>query len=158
MKIYEGDYQARGRRFAIVASRFNEVIVDALVEGARACFAKHGIAEGDVELARTPGAFEIPLVARLLATSGGYDGVVCLGAVIRGGTPHFDYVAGEAARGIAEAGRDTRVPVIFGVLTVDTFEQARDRAGGKHGNKGWDAALAAIEMSSLLEGLPKMEE
>ena len=155
MKTYEGDYQARGTRFAIVASRFNEMIVDALVEGARACLAKHGLADEDIELAWTPGAFELPLVARRLATTGEFDGVICLGAVIRGGTPHFDYVAGEAARGIADAARDTGVPVIFGVLTTDSLEQARDRAGGKHGNKGWDAAMAAIEMASLLGSLPK---
>jgi 6,7-dimethyl-8-ribityllumazine synthase len=157
VRTYEGDYEARGRRFAIVASRFNEIVVAKLVEGATACLRKHGIAEGDLELAWTPGAFEIPLVARRLANSGCYDAVICLGAVIRGDTPHFDYVSSEAARGIAEAGRRSRVPVIFGVLTTDTFEQAQQRAGGKHGNKGWDAAMAAIEMASLLDVLPKEE-
>jgi 6,7-dimethyl-8-ribityllumazine synthase len=157
VSTFAGEYSGRGRRFAIAASRFNRVIVDRLVEGARACLERHGVAEADVDVAWTPGAFELPLVARRLALSGGYDGVICLGAVIRGGTPHFDFVAAEAARGIADAARDADVPVSFGVLTTDDIEQARQRAGGEHGNKGWDAALAAIEMASLLEQLPKRE-
>jgi 6,7-dimethyl-8-ribityllumazine synthase len=157
VRTFAGDHAGRGRRFAIAASRFNRVIVDHLVEGARACLERHGVAEADIDLAWTPGAFELPLVARRLALSGGYDGVICLGAVIRGGTPHFDFVAAEAARGIADAARDADVPVAFGVLTTDDLEQARQRAGGEHGNKGWDAALAAIEMASLLEQLPKRE-
>jgi 6,7-dimethyl-8-ribityllumazine synthase len=154
---FEGHYDARGRRFAVAASRFNAVIVGPLVDGALACLAKHGVGAEDIDVAWTPGAFELPVAARRLAASGGYDAVICLGAVVRGGTPHFDYVASEAARGIADASRDTGVPVIFGVLTTDTMAQAYDRAGGKHGNKGWDAAMAAIEMASLLERLPKRE-
>lgn len=155
MRTFQGDLEARGRRFAIVASRFNALVVERLVEGAEACFMRHGIQPDDIDLAWVPGAFEIPSIARRLAASGTYDAVVCLGAVIRGDTPHFELVSGEAARGIREAGEETGVPVVFGVLTTETFEQAADRAGGKHGNKGWDAAMAAIEMSSLLEQLPK---
>jgi 6,7-dimethyl-8-ribityllumazine synthase len=154
---FEGHYDARGRRFAVAASRFNAVIVGPLVDGALACLTKHGVGAEDIDVAWTPGAFELPVAARRLAASGGYDAVICLGAVVRGETPHFDYVASEAARGISDASRDTRVPVIFGVLTTETMAQAHDRAGGKHGNKGWDAAMAAIEMASLLERLPKRE-
>jgi 6,7-dimethyl-8-ribityllumazine synthase len=154
---FEGDYEARGRRFAVVASRFNEVIVGPLVDGAIACLERHGVGAEDVDVAWTPGAFELPVAARRLAASGGYDAVICLGAVVRGETPHFEYVAGEAARGISEASRETGVPVIFGVLTTETMAQARDRAGGKHGNKGWDSAMAAMEMASLLERFPKRE-
>jgi 6,7-dimethyl-8-ribityllumazine synthase len=155
---FRGTYTAHSRRVAIVAARFNELVVGKLVEGARACLSAHGVAEDDVDVAWTPGAFEIPLVADRLAASGAYDAVVCLGAVIQGETPHFDFVAAEAARGIREAGERNRVPVTFGVLTTETFEQALERAGGKHGNKGWDAAMAALEMASLLEQLPKREE
>jgi 6,7-dimethyl-8-ribityllumazine synthase len=157
VRTFQGGFEARGRRFAIVAARFNEVVVRQLVDGARACLAKHGAAEDDVDLAWTPGAFEIPFVARRLAEISAYDAVICLGAVIRGDTPHFDHVAGQAATGIREAATATGVPVIFGVLTTDTFEQAVDRAGGKHGNKGWDAAMAGMEMAGLLEALPKPE-
>lgn len=155
MRTFQGDLEARGRRFAIVASRFNAVVVERLVEGAESCFMRHGIQPDDLDLVWVPGAFEIPMIARRLASSGTYDAVVCLGAVIRGDTPHFDYVAGEAARGIREAGEAAGVPIVFGVLTTETFEQAVDRAGGKHGNKGWDAAMAALEMASLLDQLPK---
>ena len=157
MRTYQGAFEARGRRFAIVAARFNEVVVQQLVEGAEACLAKHGVGDDDVDLAWTPGAFEIPFVARRLAETGAYDAVICLGAVIRGETPHFDYVAGQAATGIREAAALTGIPVIFGVLTTETFAKAVDRAGGKHGNKGWDAAMAAMEMAGLLEALPKPE-
>lgn len=150
-----GDLLARGRRFAIVAARFNEVVTSKLAEGATACLRAHGIADEDLVLAWVPGAFEIPLVARRLASSGGFDAVICLGAVIRGETAHFDHVAGQAAEGIRRAAEETGVPVIFGVLTTETFEQATDRAGGKHGNKGWEAAMAAIETASVLERLPK---
>lgn len=155
MREVAGGYDARGRRFAIVASRFNEIVVRRLLDGTLACLRKHGVAEDDVEVAWVPGAFEIPVVARTLASSGGYDAVICLGAVIRGETPHFDHVAGQAAAGIARAAEETGVPVIFGVLTTETVEQAFDRAGGKHGNRGWDAAMAAMEMASVLEQLPK---
>ncbi|HXJ66997.1 MAG TPA: 6,7-dimethyl-8-ribityllumazine synthase [Actinomycetota bacterium] len=157
MTEFQGPVDGTGRRVAVVAARFNEVVVRQLVEGARACLAKHGVADGDVDLAWTPGAFEIPLVARRLAGSGRYDAVVCLGAVIRGETAHFDFVAGEAARGIREASEATGVPCLLGVLTTENLDQALDRAGGKHGNKGWDAALAALEMAGLLEALPKRE-
>lgn len=157
MREVVGGFDARGRRFAVVASRFNEAVVRRLVEGALDCLRRHGVAEDDVEVAWVPGAFEIPLVARRLASSGGYDAVICLGAVIRGETPHFDHVAGQAAAGIARAAEESGVPVIFGVLTADTAEQADARAGGKHGNRGWDAAMAAMEMASVLEQLPKPE-
>jgi 6,7-dimethyl-8-ribityllumazine synthase len=150
-----GDLQVRGRRFAIVASRFNEVVVARLAEGALDCLRSHDVAEDDLDVAWVPGAFELPLAARRLAASGSYDAVICLGAVVRGETSHYEFVAGRAAEGIARAADDTGVPVIFGVLTTDTLEQALERAGGKHGNKGWDAATAAMEMASLLEQLPK---
>jgi 6,7-dimethyl-8-ribityllumazine synthase len=155
VRTIEGGFEARGRRFAIVASRFNEVVVTKLVEGATACLRKHGVSEDDLDLVWIPGAFELPLAAKRLAGSGGYDAVICLGAVIRGETSHFDYVAGEAARGIGQAAFDTGVPVTFGVLTTETLEQAVDRAGGKHGNKGWDAAMAALEMADVMDSLPK---
>jgi 6,7-dimethyl-8-ribityllumazine synthase len=155
MRELRGDFASRGRRFAVAAARFNELVVSKLVEGAVACLRAHGVAEDDLDVAWVPGAFELPLAARMLAATGTYDGVVCLGAVIRGETAHFDHVAGQAAAGIREAGEATGVPVIFGVLTTDTLEQALDRAGGKHGNKGWDAAMAAMEMASLLEQVPK---
>ncbi len=157
MNEIRGDFQARGRRFALVVSRFNEIVTAKLLEGALACLRAHGVAEDDLLVAWVPGAFELPLVARRLAASG-IDAVICLGAVIRGETAHFDYVAGEAASGIRAAAEVTGVPVIFGVLTTDTFDQAMDRAGGKHGNKGWDAAMAAMETSSVLEQLPKGTE
>ena len=155
MRTIEGGFEARGRRFAVVASRFNDLVVAKLVEGAGACLRKHGLSDDDVDLVWTPGAFELPVVAERLAGSGRYDAVLCLGAVIRGQTPHFEFVAGETARGIQRAALDTGVPVLFGVLTTDTLEQALDRAGGKHGNKGWDAAMAAMQMVSLLDQLPK---
>jgi 6,7-dimethyl-8-ribityllumazine synthase len=157
VRTFQGGFEARGRRFAIVAARFNEVVVQSLVEGAEACLAKHGVGDDDVDLAWTPGAFELPMVATRLAETGSYDAVICLGAVIRGETSHFDFVAGEAAAGIREAGVATGVPVIFGVLTTETFAQAVARAGGEHGDKGWDAAMAAMEMAGLLEALPKRE-
>jgi 6,7-dimethyl-8-ribityllumazine synthase len=151
------DLRARGRRFAVVVSRFNEPVTSRLLEGSLAAFRRHGIAKGDVEVARTPGAFEIPLAAQRLARSERFDAVVCLGAVIRGDTPHFDYVAGECARGVQDVALGTGVPCIFGVLTTDSLDQALERAGGSHGNKGWDAAVAAMEMAALLESLPKRE-
>ncbi len=157
MRTIHGGFEARGRRFAVVASRFNDVVVNKLVEGAESCLRKHGIADDDLDLVWVPGAFELPLVAKRLAASGSYDAVICLGAVVRGETAHFGFVAGEAARGITQAGLDTGVPVLFGVLTTDTFEQAMDRAGGKHGNKGWDAAMAAMETADVLDRLPKPE-
>jgi 6,7-dimethyl-8-ribityllumazine synthase len=150
-----GLFEGRGRRFAVVAASFNEVVVSKLVEGALASFRSHGIAEDDLMVAWVPGAFELPHVAGRLAECRRYDAVVCLGAVIRGETPHFDFVAGEAARGIQDVALRTGVPVLFGVLTTDTMAQALDRAGGKHGNKGWDSAMAAMEMVNLLDKLPE---
>ncbi|HXF72627.1 MAG TPA: 6,7-dimethyl-8-ribityllumazine synthase [Actinomycetota bacterium] len=157
MREVVGSYEARGRRFAVVASRFNGAVVRRLVDGALDCLRRHGVEEDDLEVVWVPGAFEIPLAARRLAASGAYDAVICLGAVIRGETPHFDHVAGQAAAGIARAGEELGVPVIFGVVTAETAEQAEARAGGKQGNRGWDAAMAAIEMASVLEQLPKRE-
>jgi 6,7-dimethyl-8-ribityllumazine synthase len=155
VSTFRGAFEARGRRFAVVASRFNEVVVNQLVAGATECLRRHGLAEEDVDVAWVPGAFELPLAARRLAEADRYDAVICLGAVIRGETAHFDFVAGEAAAGIQRVALDTGVPVLFGVLTTETFEQAMDRAGGKHGNKGWDSAMAAMEMAGLLDSLPK---
>jgi 6,7-dimethyl-8-ribityllumazine synthase len=152
-----GSFDARGRRFAVAAAAFNELVVGKLVDGALACFRAHGIAEDDLVLAWVPGAFELPLLARRLAETGLYDAVVCLGAVIRGETAHFDYVAGEAARGIREVSAQTGVPVMFGVLTTENMEQALDRAGGKHGNKGWDSAMAAMDTVSVLDQLSQKE-
>jgi 6,7-dimethyl-8-ribityllumazine synthase len=157
VRTFRGDDRGRGRRFAIVAARFNEVITAKLITGAVDCLSSHDVAGDDLDVAWVPGAFELPLAARALARAGGYDAVICLGAVIRGETPHFDLVAGQAAEGIRRAAEDTGVPVIFGVLTTDTLDQAVERAGGAHGNKGWDAAMAAIEMASLLDQLPKEE-
>jgi len=157
MREIRGTFDARGRRFAVVASQFNEVVTSKLVEGAVACLRAHGIVEEDLVVAWVPGAFELALAARRLAASGLYDAVVCLGAVIRGETAHFDYVAGEAARGIADVAAATGLPVMFGVLTTDSLEQALDRAGGKHGNKGWDAAMGAMQMASVLDQLPEKD-
>jgi 6,7-dimethyl-8-ribityllumazine synthase len=155
VSVLRGEPVPEGRRFAVVAARFNEVVTAELVRGALACLSRHGVADEDVDLVWVPGAFELPLVARRLASSGVYETVICLGAVIRGETAHFDLVAGQAAEGIRRAAEDTGVPVIFGVLATETLEQALDRAGGRHGNKGWDAALAGMEMASLLDRLPK---
>jgi 6,7-dimethyl-8-ribityllumazine synthase len=148
----EGNLDATGMRFAVAVARFNRDITEALLEGAETALRKHDA--DDVTVAWVPGAFELPLVAKRLAVSGEVDAVICLGAVIRGETAHFEYVAGEAASGITRAALDTGVPVIFGVLTVDTREQAFDRIGGKEGHKGEEAALTAIEMVSLLRALP----
>jgi 6,7-dimethyl-8-ribityllumazine synthase len=149
-----GEFLARGRRFAVVVSRFNEIVTGKLLAGAIECLLAHGVDEDDLVVAWVPGAFELPIVARRAAASG-YDAVICLGAVVRGETPHFDHVAGQAANGIRDAADQTGVPVIFGVLTTDTVEQALDRSGGKHGNKGWDAAMAAMEVASVVEQFPK---
>lgn len=157
MRVHEGTFEARGRRFAVVAARFNALVTDRLLEGALSAFRRHGVSDDDLEVAWVPGSFELPLAARRMAGSGQFDAVVCLGTVIRGETAHFDFVAGEAARGIQSVALETGVPCLFGVLTTDTLEQAMDRAGGKHGNKGWDAAMAAMEMAGLLDVLPKEE-
>ncbi len=140
-------------RYGIVAGRFNGFISESLLKGALDGLRRHGVDDDRIDVAWVPGAFEIPLAARKMAESGSYDAVICLGCVIRGATPHFDYVAGEAARGIAAAARDTGVPVIFGVLTTENLEQALERAGTKAGNRGWDAALAALEMADLMRRL-----
>ncbi len=153
MRTYEGSFSGQGRRFAIVASRFNEMIGRRLLDGALDALRRHGVADEQVAVAWVPGAFEIPLVAKRLAATGRYDGVICLGAVIRGATPHFDYVAGNVAAGVAAAARETGVPVIFGVLTTDTIEQAVERSGTKAGNNGFSAAVAAVEMANLLAAI-----
>lgn len=147
-----------GMRFAIAVSRFNEDITGELERGARRTFRDHGVADDDVTIVRVPGAFELPLVAQRLARSGTVDGIVCLGAVIRGDTPHFEYVAGEAARGLQEAALATGVPVVFGILTTNTREQAVDRIGGPEGHKGEEAAATALEMVALLRCLPSARD
>jgi 6,7-dimethyl-8-ribityllumazine synthase len=154
MTTYEGKLNGKGFKFALVVGRFNELISSRLYEGALDCLRRHDVADGDVDSVWVPGAFEMPLVAKRLAASKKYDAVVCLGAVIRGGTPHFEYVAGEVAKGIAKVSLDSGVPVIFGVLTTDTVEQAVERAGTKAGNKGWAAASTALEMANLAKTLP----
>ena len=155
MRTFEGEPDGRGRRVAIVAARFNERITTKLVQGAVAGLKHHGVDLADVDVAWVPGAFEIPLAAQRFLATGDYDAVVCLGAVIRGDTAHFDLVAGEAARGISQVGLDSGIPVIFEVLATDDLAQAEARAGGSHGNKGWEAAEAALRMASLLEALVK---
>jgi 6,7-dimethyl-8-ribityllumazine synthase len=152
-KIIEGELLARDLRFAFVAARFNDFVVEPLIRGAMDALKRHGATEKQIEIVRVPGAFDIPLVVRKLALSRRYDALVTLGAVVRGQTPHFDYVAGECASGIARIALESGVPIAFGVLTTDTMEQAVDRAGGKAGNKGADAALVAIEMANLLRRL-----
>ena len=151
VKVVEGTLQGAGLRIGIVASRFNELVVERLIAGALDGLRRLGVAEDDVTLLRTPGAFEIPQVARLAATGGAFDAVVCLGAVIKGGTPHFEYVCSGVTSGLTSVAKDSDVPVIFGVLTCDTVEQALDRAGVKAGNKGTDAAMAAVEMATLIQ-------
>jgi 6,7-dimethyl-8-ribityllumazine synthase len=150
IKTTEGDLQCRELRFAIVASRFNEFIVEQLVRGAIDALRRHGASDKQIEIVRVPGAYDLPLVARKLAETRRYDAIVAVGAVIKGATAHFDYVAGECAGGLAAVSRETGVPVSFGVLTTDTIEQAMERAGTKAGNKGADAALAALELANLL--------
>jgi 6,7-dimethyl-8-ribityllumazine synthase len=152
--VYEGSFAPPQGRFALVAARFNQVIVDQLVAGALDGLKRHGVADDVIDLVRVPGSLEIPTVAKRLAESGKYAAIICLGAVIRGETSHYDHVAAGAASGIAQAALQTGVPIIFGVLTCDSVDQALDRAGAKSGNKGFDAALAAIEMVNLLRQLP----
>ncbi|MGA2190772.1 MAG: 6,7-dimethyl-8-ribityllumazine synthase [Steroidobacteraceae bacterium] len=152
-KIIEGELLARDLRFAFIAARFNDFIVEPLIRGALDALKRHGATEKQIEIVRVPGAFDIPIAARKLALSRRYDALIALGAVVRGETPHFDYVAGECASGLARIALETGIPVAFGVLTTDTMEQAVDRAGGKGGNKGADAALAAVEMANLLRRL-----
>ncbi len=152
-KTYEGNLIGKGLKFGMVVSRFNEFFSTKLLEGAKDALLRHGVLEADIETAWTPGSFEIPLVAQKMAESQKYNAVICLGAVIRGGTPHFDYIASEVAKGIANVGLKTGVPVIFGVITTDTLEQAIERSGTKDGNKGFDAAVSAIEMANLLKAI-----
>ncbi len=149
-KIIEGNLTAKGKKFGVVISRFNNLISSQLLLGAQDCLIRHECKQDDITVAWVPGSFEIPLAAKKMAQSSNYDAVICLGAVIRGGTPHFDYIASEVSKGIANVGLETGLPVIFGIITADTIEQALERAGTKAGNKGWDAALAAIEMVNLL--------
>ena len=149
----QGGTNGEGLRVAIVVATFNDFITSKLLDGARAALARHGVRDDDVSVASVPGSFELPLVAKKLAESGQHDAVICLGAVIRGETDHYEHVAGEAAKGIANAGLGSGVPVIFGVLTTDTLEQAINRAGGKQGNNGYGAGLAAIEMANLMRAL-----
>jgi len=148
-KTFEGKLDGRGKRVAIVASRFNDLVTSRLIAGALDCLLRHGVAEDDIKIFKVPGSFEISPVCRKLAASGKYDSVIALGAVIRGDTPHFDYIAAQVAKGVAHAAFEAEVPIIFGVLTTDTLEQALERAGAKAGNKGADAAAAAIELMSL---------
>jgi 6,7-dimethyl-8-ribityllumazine synthase len=152
-KTFEGNLLGKGLKFGVVVSRFNEFFSQKLLDGARDAFSRHGVEEEDIEVAWTPGSFEMPLVAQKMAASKRYDAVVCLGAVIRGGTPHFDYIASEVAKGIANVALGTGVPVIFGVITTDNLEQAIERSGTKAGNKGFDAAVSAIEMANLLKAI-----
>ncbi len=150
-KMYEGQLIAKGMKFGIVAGRFNEFITAKLLEGALDALVRHGADDKDIEVAWVPGSFEIPIAAQKMAKSGKYDAVICLGALIRGSTPHFDYIAAECAKGIAQVGMSTGIPTIFGVITTENIEQAIERAGTKSGNKGFGAAEAAIEMASLLK-------
>lgn len=153
MKKIEGNLLGKGKKFAVVASRFNEFIVNKLVSGAEDAFIRHGVESNDISLVWVPGAFEIPLAAQRLAQSGKYDAVVCVGAVIRGATSHYDYVCNEVSKGIANVSLKTNTPVIFGIVTTDNIEQAVERAGTKAGNKGFDAAVSAIEMVNLMDKL-----
>ena len=153
MSTYEGHLVGTGLKVGCVVSRFNELLSTRLLSGAQDGFVRHGVNAEDVDVAWVPGAFEIPLVARKLAESGRYDAVVALGVIIRGGTPHFEYVASEVSKGVAKITIDTGVPVMFGVITADTIDQAVERAGTKAGNKGWDAALGAIEMANLMKAM-----
>jgi 6,7-dimethyl-8-ribityllumazine synthase len=150
-KIFEGNLIAEGKKFAIVVARFNDFIGDRLTGGALDALTRCGARSEDIDLVKVPGAFEIPLIAKKMASQKKYNAVICLGAVIRGATSHFDYVSAEVSKGIAQVSIDSEVPVIFGVLTTDTIEQAIERAGTKAGNKGWDAAMAAVEMANLME-------
>lgn len=152
-KSFEGMLLGKGLKFGLVISRFNEFISNKLLDGARDGLIRHGVEDGDIDVAWTPGSFEIPLVAMKMAKSKRYDAVICLGAVIRGGTPHFDYIAAEMGKGVAKVALDTGTPVIHGVITADTLEQAIERAGTKMGNKGFAAAVSAIEMANLLKGM-----
>jgi 6,7-dimethyl-8-ribityllumazine synthase len=152
-QVFEGFLKGEGLHFGIVVSRFNEFIGSKLLSGAKDCLTRHGVGVDDIDVAWVPGALEIPLIAQRMAAGKKYDAVICLGAVIRGSTPHFDYVASEVAKGVAKVQLDSGVPVIFGVLTTENIEQAVERAGTKSGNRGWDAAISAVEMANLVRSL-----
>jgi len=150
-KVYEGKLLGEGLKFGIIVGRFNEFISTKLLSGALDALKRHGVKEDDVEIAWVPGAFEIPLIAKRMATSEKYDAIICLGAVIRGATPHFDYVCAEVSKGVSKVSLESELPVMFGVITTDTIEQAIERAGTKAGNKGWEAAVGALEMANLMK-------
>jgi len=153
MKIIEGELQAKGLKLGVIVSRFNDFITARLLDGAIDALLRHGADEKDITVIKVPGAFEIPVVAKKMAAKGAYHAILCLGTVIRGSTPHFDYVAAEVSKGIASASMETGVPISFGVITADTIEQAIERAGTKSGNKGWDAAISSIEMAQVMKKL-----
>ncbi len=153
MKTFEGNLIAKGLKFGIVVSRFNEFLSTRLLDGALDALKRHGASENNIEVALVPGSFETPLAAKKMAQSGNYDGVICLGVVIRGDTPHFDYICSEVSKGIAKINYDLAIPVAFGIITADTIEQAIERAGTKSGNKGWQAAASVIEMANLMKSL-----
>jgi len=158
-KTYEGILDGRRKSFGIVVSRFNEAISLRLLEGALDCLKRHNTEENRIEISWVPGSFEIPVAAQKMAAMGRFDAVICLGALVRGATPHFDYIASEVAKGVARLAQDTGVPAIFGVITADSLEQAMERSGGKSGNKGWDAAMSALEMADLFTKLkPKAKK
>nr|WP_304413893.1 6,7-dimethyl-8-ribityllumazine synthase [Candidatus Magnetobacterium casensis] len=151
MKVLEGDLQGQGLRFCVIVSRFNDFMTMRLLDGCIDALVRHGVDKETIVVAKTPGAFELPLVAKKVAATHAYDAVIALGAIIRGATPHFEYVAAECTKGLAQASMETGVPVAYGVITADTIEQAIERAGTKSGNKGWDAAITAIEMANLMK-------
>jgi 6,7-dimethyl-8-ribityllumazine synthase len=151
MKIFEGELQAKGLKFCVIVSRFNDFITSKLLDSARDALLRHGAKEDDIDVIKVPGSFEIPMVAKKMALKGTYNAIICLGTIIRGATSHFEYIAAEVSKGIASVSIETGVPVAFGVITSDTIEQAIERAGTKSGNKGWDAAITAIEMVQLLK-------
>lgn len=153
MKIIEGDLQAKGLKFGIVVSRFNNFITSRLLDGAQDALLRHGAKEEDIVIIKVPGSFEIPLAAKKLASKGSYNAIICLGTIIRGATQHFEYIASEVSKGIATVSLETGIPITFGVITCDTIEQAIERSGTKSGNKGWDAAITAIEMAHILKKL-----
>ncbi len=153
--ILEGKLLGEGKKFAIIVSRFNDFITSRLLDGAVDALVRCGANEADIVIIKVPGAFEIPLVAKKMARTSGYDGVICLGAVIRGATPHFDYVSAEVSKGVAQVSLESDIPVIFGILTTDTIEQAIERAGAKSGNKGWSAAMSAVEMANLVQEIDR---
>jgi len=155
MKIFKGNLIAQGLKFGIIVSRFNELVSSKLLDGAIDCLKRHGTNDEDIEIFYSPGSFEIPLIAKKLAQTGKYNAVICLGAIIRGETPHFDYIASEVSKGIAQVQLETGIPIAFGIITTDDVEQALNRSGMKNGNKGWDAALTAIEMANLINQIKK---